>query len=87
MRQPGASDARHQLAAETAEMIFASGGKLADAQRYYTDVRQRVLCLRKYYGYTATPRVEYPTRRWRPTPVDTSTARPAAAWTCRKQQY
>src|SRR2546429_3579752 len=39
--QAGASDAGRQLAAETAEMIFASGGKLADAQRYYTDVRDR----------------------------------------------
>jgi alkanesulfonate monooxygenase len=37
--QAGASDAGRQLAAETAEMIFASGGKLADAQRYYADVR------------------------------------------------
>jgi len=41
MRQAGASDARHQVAAETAELIFASGGKLADAQRYYADVRGR----------------------------------------------
>jgi FMN-dependent oxidoreductase (nitrilotriacetate monooxygenase family) len=39
--QAGASDAGRQLAAETAEMIFASGGKLADAQRYYADVRGR----------------------------------------------
>ena len=39
--QAGASDAGRQLAAETAEMIFASGGKLADAQRNYADVRQR----------------------------------------------
>ena len=39
--QAGASDAGRQLAAETAEMIFASGGKLADAQRYYADVRAR----------------------------------------------
>jgi FMN-dependent oxidoreductase (nitrilotriacetate monooxygenase family) len=39
--QAGASDAGRQLAAETAEMIFASGGKLADAQRYYADVRER----------------------------------------------
>jgi alkanesulfonate monooxygenase SsuD/methylene tetrahydromethanopterin reductase-like flavin-dependent oxidoreductase (luciferase family) len=38
--QAGASDAG-QLAAETAEMIFASGGKLADAQHYYADVRER----------------------------------------------
>jgi FMN-dependent oxidoreductase (nitrilotriacetate monooxygenase family) len=39
--QAGASDAGRQLAAETAEMIFASGGKLADAQSYYADVRER----------------------------------------------
>jgi len=39
--QAGASDAGRQLAAETAEMIFASGGKLADARRYYADVRGR----------------------------------------------
>jgi hypothetical protein len=38
MRQPGVSDARHRLAAE---LIFATGGKLADAQRYYADVRGR----------------------------------------------
>jgi FMN-dependent oxidoreductase (nitrilotriacetate monooxygenase family) len=39
--QAGASDAGRQLAAETAEMIFAGGGKLADAQRYYADVKGR----------------------------------------------
>jgi FMN-dependent oxidoreductase (nitrilotriacetate monooxygenase family) len=39
--QAGASDAGRQLAAETAEMIFAGGGKLADAQHYYADVRER----------------------------------------------
>src|SRR5206468_12232374 len=39
--QAGASDAGRQLAAETAEVIFASGGKLADAQRYYADVKGR----------------------------------------------
>ena len=39
--QAGASDAGRQLAAETAETIFASGGKLADAQSYYADVRER----------------------------------------------
>src|SRR6516165_9527445 len=39
--QAGASDAGRQLAAETAEMIFASGGRLADAQRYYADVKGR----------------------------------------------
>ena len=37
--QAGASDAGRQLAAETAEMIFASGGRLADAQDFYADVR------------------------------------------------
>ncbi|MBV8132500.1 MAG: LLM class flavin-dependent oxidoreductase, partial [Alphaproteobacteria bacterium] len=39
--QAGASDAGRQLAAETAEMIFASGGTLTDAQRYYADVKGR----------------------------------------------
>src|SRR6516162_8209155 len=39
--QAGASDAGRQLAAETAEMIFASSGTLADAQRYYADVKRR----------------------------------------------
>jgi len=39
--QAGASDAGRQLAAETAEMIFASGGKLGDAQAYYADVKRR----------------------------------------------
>ncbi len=39
--QAGASDAGRQLAAKTAEMIFASGGKLADAQHDYADVRER----------------------------------------------
>src|SRR5438128_12185253 len=39
--QAGASDAGRQLAAETAEMVFASGGKLANAHRYYSYVRLR----------------------------------------------
>src|SRR5712664_1084508 len=39
--QAGASDAGRQLAAETAEVIFASGGNLADAQRFYADVKGR----------------------------------------------
>ena len=39
--QAGASDAGRQLAAETAEMIFASGGRLADLQAYYADVKGR----------------------------------------------
>jgi FMN-dependent oxidoreductase (nitrilotriacetate monooxygenase family) len=39
--QAGASDAGRQLAAETAEMVFAAGGPLADAQAYYADVKGR----------------------------------------------
>ena len=39
--QAGASDAGKQLAAETAEMVFAAGGPLADCQRYYADVKAR----------------------------------------------
>ncbi len=40
--QAGASDAGRQLAAETAEVIFASGGRLADAQAFYADIRGRM---------------------------------------------
>jgi FMN-dependent oxidoreductase (nitrilotriacetate monooxygenase family) len=40
--QAGASDAGRQLAAETAEVIFASGGRLADAQEYYADIHARM---------------------------------------------
>src|SRR6266403_596108 len=40
--QAGASDSGRQLAAETAEVIFASGGNLADAQRFYADVKGRM---------------------------------------------
>jgi alkanesulfonate monooxygenase len=39
--QAGASDAGRQLAAETAEMVFAGGGALADTQAYYADVKGR----------------------------------------------
>src|SRR6478672_2208930 len=39
--QAGASDAGRQLAAETAEMVFAAGGNLANAQRFYVDVKSR----------------------------------------------
>lgn len=39
--QAGASDAGRQLAAETAEMVFAPGGRLADAQAYYADLKTR----------------------------------------------
>jgi FMN-dependent oxidoreductase (nitrilotriacetate monooxygenase family) len=40
--QAGASDAGRQLAAETAEVIFASGGRLADAQAFYADIHARM---------------------------------------------
>jgi len=43
--QAGASDAGRQLAAETAEMVFAGGGRLADSQAYYADVKGRALRL------------------------------------------
>jgi FMN-dependent oxidoreductase (nitrilotriacetate monooxygenase family) len=44
--QAGASDAGRQLAAETAEMIFSPGsGGIAEAQRYYADVRGRAAAL------------------------------------------
>ncbi len=39
--QAGASDAGRQLAAETAEMVFAGGGRLADSRAYYADVKGR----------------------------------------------
>jgi len=40
--QAGASEAGRQLAAETAEVIFASGGNLADAKAFYADVKGRM---------------------------------------------
>jgi alkanesulfonate monooxygenase len=40
--QAGASEAGRQLAAETAEVIFASHGTLQDAQRFYADVKGRL---------------------------------------------
>ena len=39
--QAGASGAGRQLAAETAEMIFAPGGPVAECQSYYNDIKQR----------------------------------------------
>src|SRR6201991_2173387 len=36
--QAGASEAGKQLAAETAEAVFTSGGSLADAQKLYADI-------------------------------------------------
>ncbi len=40
--QAGASDAGRQLAAETAEVIFAAHGTLIEAQRFYADVKGRL---------------------------------------------
>src|SRR5215210_2124691 len=40
--QAGASEAGRQLAAETAEVIFAAHGTLADGQRFYADVKGRL---------------------------------------------
>jgi FMN-dependent oxidoreductase (nitrilotriacetate monooxygenase family) len=40
--QAGASDAGRQLAAETAEVIFAAGGSLAEGRRFYADVKSRM---------------------------------------------
>jgi len=39
--QAGASDAGRQLAAETAEMVFAGGGSLEDGKRLYADIKTR----------------------------------------------
>jgi alkanesulfonate monooxygenase len=40
--QAGASDAGRTLAAETAEVIFAAGSNLANAQSFYRDVKARM---------------------------------------------
>jgi alkanesulfonate monooxygenase len=40
--QAGASDAGRQLAAETAEMVFAAGGPIEVAQSFYADVKSRM---------------------------------------------
>lgn len=40
--QAGASEAGRQLAAETAEVVFSGVNTLADAQRYYADVKGRM---------------------------------------------
>lgn len=40
--QAGASEPGKQLAAETAEMMFAAGGSLADAKKSYADVQGRM---------------------------------------------
>jgi FMN-dependent oxidoreductase (nitrilotriacetate monooxygenase family) len=43
--QAGASEPGRQLAAETAEVIFASGNSLPEAQRFYSDVKGRLKTL------------------------------------------
>jgi FMN-dependent oxidoreductase (nitrilotriacetate monooxygenase family) len=40
--QAGASDAGKQIAAETAEMVFAAGGPVAGARDFYADVKGRM---------------------------------------------
>ena len=40
--QAGASDAGRQLAAETAEVVFAAGGPLAEGQKLYADIKGRM---------------------------------------------
>jgi alkanesulfonate monooxygenase len=40
--QAGASDAGRQLAAETAEMVFAGGGRIEDARATYADIKGRM---------------------------------------------
>jgi FMN-dependent oxidoreductase (nitrilotriacetate monooxygenase family) len=40
--QAGASEAGRQIAAETAEMVFAAGGPMQDAKRFYADVKTRM---------------------------------------------
>ncbi|MDQ2803542.1 MAG: LLM class flavin-dependent oxidoreductase [Pseudomonadota bacterium] len=40
--QAGASEAGRQIAAETAEVVFGSSKTLADGQRYYADVKDRM---------------------------------------------
>ena len=43
--QAGASEAGRQIAAETAEVVFASGARLADGQRFYADLKGRMPAL------------------------------------------
>jgi FMN-dependent oxidoreductase (nitrilotriacetate monooxygenase family) len=40
--QAGASEAGKQIAAETAEMVFAAGGPIAEARAFYADVKGRM---------------------------------------------
>ncbi|RVT91720.1 LLM class flavin-dependent oxidoreductase [Rhodovarius crocodyli] len=43
--QAGASEAGRQLGAETAEMIFAAGGRIEDSRAFYADVKGRAAAL------------------------------------------
>ena len=43
--QAGASDSGKQIAAETAEVIFAAGGPVAEARAFYADVKSRMRTL------------------------------------------
>jgi FMN-dependent oxidoreductase (nitrilotriacetate monooxygenase family) len=43
--QAGASEAGRQIAAETAEMVFAAGGPIEEARRFYADVKGRAAAL------------------------------------------
>ncbi|WP_206020711.1 LLM class flavin-dependent oxidoreductase [Roseococcus sp. SYP-B2431] len=43
--QAGASEAGRQIGAETAEMIFAAGGPIADARAFYADVKARAAAI------------------------------------------
>ncbi|HWX47312.1 MAG TPA: LLM class flavin-dependent oxidoreductase [Roseomonas sp.] len=49
--QAGASEAGRQLAAETAEVIFAAAPTLADGQRFYRDVKGRMAALGRAPGH------------------------------------
>ena len=46
--QAGASEAGRQLAAETAEVVFAAGSRLADGQAFYKDVKGRMEALGRH---------------------------------------
>jgi FMN-dependent oxidoreductase (nitrilotriacetate monooxygenase family) len=43
--QAGSSEAGRQIAAETAEMVFAAGGSIEEARRFYADVKGRMAAL------------------------------------------
>src|SRR5260370_24031376 len=47
MVQAGASDAGRQLAAETAEVVFAAGGPIEAGRAFYADVKGRAAKIRR----------------------------------------